>query len=215
MKTPSDQVARWRSTIADLSAQRERAAKRIVELGEKKAPLPLPAHTGDAKARAKLDEFNGQLLVERQAQEDLGEAIAQAEGELLKADDALRAEQESLRLRDLSTLAERRVSEAKVVDQCVEALARALGVYYATGTGMARVLGSSDQGRGVARKVQSDGRAAAAVAERLTALLPGIITRNPNDPRAGRTLEHLEALQLEGLILAPGAAAKIAGTKAA
>ncbi len=215
MKNASDEVARWRATINDLSGRRENAAKRIVELGEKKAPLTLGACTGDGKAREKLDGFNSQLLIERQAEEDLALAIEQAQVELGKADDALRAEEKAERLRQLDSLAQKRVQQAAAVDQAVRALGLTLGAYFDTGTTMTRVLGSSNDGIAIAQKVRQRGRAEYAVAEHLVALLPGIITHNPRDFRRGQSLEDMETAQLQNLLLTAKGVAAIAGTEAA
>ena len=63
-------------------------------------------------------------------------------------------------------------------------------------------------------KVISPGRAGAAVAEELGGLLPNV-ERNPNDPRAGKSLADLEEQTLARLLVTPEGADKIAGVKAA
>lgn len=212
MKDPRKDVARWRNTIADLNRQREAKQSRIDALKRRKSPVTLRAHTGDDKAREKLDAVNTELHSERQALEDVEEAIRQAESKLATAQEAVAAEREAERLRTLAGLAERRVEQAGEVDTCARALAVALGEYHATGVAIMRQLGSGDQD--FITKVISPGRAAAAVAEELGGLLPNV-ERNPNDPRANQALADLEEQALARLLVTPKGADKIAGVKAA
>ncbi len=212
MKDPKKEVAHWRKTIADLNRQREDRQSRIEALNRSKSPVTLRAHTGDDKAREKLDAVNTELLSERQALEDVEEAIRQAESKLATAQEAVAAEREAERLRTLAGLAEMRVGQAGEVDKCARALAVALGEYHATGVAITRQLGQGDQD--FTTKVISPGRAAAAIAEELGGLLPNV-ERNPNDPRANQALADLEEQTLARLLVTPEGADKIAGVKAA
>ena len=208
MTDATKEVARWRNTIADLNKKRQTAEGRIEKLRERKRPLSLRAHTGDEKAREKLGALNAELLTERQGLEDLVEAVAQAEAELAKAQEALAVEQEADRLRLLSGLATERVKAAAVVDQQAQALAHALASYFGIGDKIYRHIGSGDVSFGA--KVRSTGRADGAVAHHLASFL-GCITRIPKDSRDGPTLEAMEEEQLAILLINPDKADEIAG----
>jgi len=69
--------------IADLEAKRAACVKRGTELADERAAVALAAHTGDAKARKRLDEINA--------------AIASHASELASFDAALKAAGERLR----------------------------------------------------------------------------------------------------------------------
>ena len=203
----SKEVERWQGVIADLNKKRETAEGRIEKLKGRKSPLTLKAHTGDEKARVKLDTLNVELLAERQGLEDLEEAVRQAEAELAKAQDALAAEEEAARLRLLSALATKRVKAAAVVDQQARALAQALASYTGLGDQIYRHVGSRDVSFG--GKVRSAGRAEVAMGTHLAAV-SGCVSRNPNDPRDGQTLEAMETDQLASLLIDPDKAGEIA-----
>ena len=207
MTDATKEVARWRETIAGLNKKRGTAEGRVERLKRRKSPLTLAACTGDEKARAKLGALNGQLLAERQGLEDLEEAVAQAEAELAKADEALAVEQEAERLRTLSGLAEARIKAAALVDQQCQALRLALGAYSGLGDQIYRHVGSRDVSFG--GKVRSMGRAEVALATHLAAV-SGCVSRNPNDPRDGQTLEAMETEQLARLLINPDSADEIA-----
>ncbi len=204
MDNASKEVERWQGVIADLTKQGETAEGRIEKLRERKRPLSLRAHTGDEKAREKLGALNAELLTERQGLEDLVEAVAQAEAEFAKAQEALAVDQEADRLRLLSGLATERVKAAAVVDQQAQALAS----YFGIGDKIYRHIGSGDVSFGA--KVRSTGRADGAVAHHLASFL-GCITRIPKDSRDGPTLEAMEEEQLAILLINPDKADEIAG----
>ena len=204
----SKEVARWQGVIRDLNKKRETAEGRVDKLRERKKPLTLAACTGNAKSGEKLSALNAQLLTERQEAEDFAEAVAQAEAELVKAMDALAVEQEAERLRLLSQLATDRIKAAKVVDQQCQALAQALGAYNGIGDQIYRHVGSRDVKFG--GKVRSMGRADVALATHLAAV-SACVSRNPNDPRDGQTLEAMEEDQLASLLINPDKAEEIAG----
>ena len=204
----SKEVARWRGTIADLNRKREAAGGRVDSLVKRKSSLALKAHTGDEKARKKLAARNVELLTERQGLEDLEEAVRQAGTEFAKAEEARAVEVEAERLRLLSALATDRVKAAKVVDQQARALAQALASYAGLGDQIYRHVGSRDVKFG--GKVRSMGRADVALATHLAAVT-GCVSRNPNDPRDGQTLEAMEEDQLASLLIDPDKAEEIAG----
>ena len=194
----SQEISHWRETIVGLNKKRGTVEGRIERLKRRKSPLTLEACPGDEKARAKLGAINGQLLAERQGLEDLEEAVAQAEAELAKADEALAVEVDAERLRLLSQLATDRIKAAKVVDQQCQVLAKALGAYYGLGDQLYRHVGSRDVKFGA--KIRSRGRADAALGTYLAAVT-GCVSRNPSDPRAGQTLEAMEEDQLASLLI--------------
>ena len=204
----SQEMSRWRDTIADLNKKHGTAEGRVERLKRRKSPLTLAACTGDEKARAKLGALNGQLLAERQGLEDLEEAVAQAEAELAKAQEVLAIEKEAECLRVLARLATERIKAAKVVDQQCQVLAKALGAYYGLGDQLYRHVGSRDVKFGA--KIRSRGRADAALATHLAAVT-GCVSRNPSDPRDGHLLEVMEEDQLASLLINVEKAHEIAG----
>lgn len=207
MTDATKEVARWRGTIADLNKKLETAEGRVDSLVKRKSSLALKAHTGDEKARKKLAARNAELLTERQGLEDLEEAVAQAEAELVKAEEALAVEQEAERLRVLARLATERVKAAALVDQRCLALAQALASYSGLGDQLYRHIGSRDVSFGA--KVRATGRVDGAVAHHLASFL-GCITRIPRDSRDGPTLEAMEEAQLASLLIDPDKADEIA-----
>jgi hypothetical protein len=76
-------VEKAETVIADLEAKRAACVKRGTELADERAAVALAAHTGDAKARKRLDEINA--------------AIATHASELASFDAALKAAGERLR----------------------------------------------------------------------------------------------------------------------
>src|SRR5262249_9734736 len=90
-------VEKAETVIADLEAKRAACVKRGTELADERAAVALAAHTGDAKARKRLDEINA--------------AIASHASELASFDAALKAAGERL-LRAQSAEAKKRASKA-------------------------------------------------------------------------------------------------------
>ena len=96
---------------------------------------------------------------------------------------------------------------ALLVDQTARALAQALAGYDGLGDQIYRHVGSRDVSFG--GKVRSMGRAEVALATHLAAV-SGCVSRNPNDPRDGQTLEAMETEQLARLLIDPEKAEEIA-----
>ncbi len=208
MDNASKKVKGWRNTIGDLNKQAEVKQARIEKLKERKSSLTLAACTGGTKAQEELVAINADLLIERQGLEDIEEAVAQAEAELAKADEALAIEQEAERLRVLAALATERVKVARLVDQTAMALGQALAGYNGIGDKIYRLVAPRDIPFGT--KVRSTGRVEAAVAHHLEGYLSNI-TFSRQDPRARQSLEGLEADQLSRLLIDPARAGEIAG----
>ena len=203
------QITRWSKTITDLTASREQKARQIDELKAKKRPLTLSAHTGDAKARAKLDKLNTVLLAAMQDLEDLDEAVSQAQAKLADAERALAEKKEAERLRRLSALAQKRVDAAIKVDEQLQALATALTEYGDLGSEIRQHLTPSDEA--VMRKLDGSHRLDIAVARILGDFVPvARVARNPLDPRKDESLTDMERGALSTLLINPEKADKLA-----
>lgn len=214
MPSSDKDIARWRETIADLNGKRESAAKRVDDLKDKKKPLTLGAHTGDTKAREKLDVLNAEILAATQGLEDVDEAIGQAEAKLADAERAIVEAREVERLSTLSALADRRVDVAAKIEGQLQELAGALADYNNLGTEMQRLVPSSDEG--ISRRLDGSGRLDIAFGRALGEFVVcARMARNPLDPRKDTSLPEMEQGALSRFLINPDAADKLAKAKAA
>ena len=202
------EIDSWQSTLADLHKRRNEAEAKLEKFVASKKPLTLGAHTGDEKAAEKLAAINAEIVIAQQANDDIGEAIVQAEEKLATAERKLAAEQKAKRLRSLSARCDDRVTAASAVEQAVEALSKALSVYEAAGTNALRYIDPHDDA--TARRIDGGGR--------LRNYLGGILGRqidglpvNHRDPRRGKGLADLEREYLSPLMLTDIGADKMAG----
>ncbi len=208
------EVAHWRETIANLTGQREKAAKRVDGLREKKRPLALGAHTGDETARGKLEALNAELLAAMQDLEDVDEAVRQAEAKLADSETAVAVAREAQRLRKLSALADQRVDVAAKIEGQLQELADALAHYHNLGIEMQRHVPSSDET--ISRKLDGSARLDIVFGRILGEFVPvARMGRNPIDPRKDTSLPDMERDALCRFLINPGAAEKMAKMKAA
>src|SRR5262249_25636972 len=83
-------VEKAETVIADLEAKRAACVKRGTELADERAAVALDAHTGNVKARKRLDEINAANAAHGRELASLGAAI-KAAGESLKKAEAAAA----------------------------------------------------------------------------------------------------------------------------
>jgi hypothetical protein len=83
-------VKKAETVIADLEAKRAACVKRGTELADERAAVALDAHTGNTKARKRLDEINAAIATHESELASLGAAI-KAAGESLKKAEAAAA----------------------------------------------------------------------------------------------------------------------------
>ena len=81
-------VKKAETVIADLEAKRAACVKRGTELADERAAVALAAHTGNVKARKRLDEINAAIATHESELASLGAAITAAGESLKKAEAA-------------------------------------------------------------------------------------------------------------------------------
>ena len=84
------EVEKCEATVRDLERKREACVRRGVELADERANVALAAHTGNVKARKRLDEINTAIATHESELASLGAAI-KAAGESLKKAEAAAA----------------------------------------------------------------------------------------------------------------------------
>jgi len=104
-------VKKAETVIADLEAKRAACVKRCTELADERAAVALYAHTGNTKARKRLDEINAAIATHESELASLGAAI-KAAGESLKKAEAAAALEADRKL----------AGEARVIVDRIESL---------------------------------------------------------------------------------------------
>ena len=105
------EVEKCEATVRDLERKREACVRRGVELADERANVALAAHTGNVKARKRLDEINTAIATHESELASLGAAI-KAAGESLKKAEAAAALEADRKL----------AGEARVIVDRIESL---------------------------------------------------------------------------------------------
>src|SRR5262249_9445919 len=112
-------VKKAETVIADLEAKRAACVKRGTELADERAAVALAAHTGNAKARKRLDEINAAIATHESELASLGAAI-KAAGESLKKAEAAAALEADRKL----------AGEARVIVDRIDSLFASADVHF-------------------------------------------------------------------------------------
>jgi len=109
-------VKKAETVIADLEAKRAACVKRGAELADERAAVALAAHTGDAKARKRLDEINTAIATHASELASFDAALKAAGERLLRAQSAEAKKNASKAAKQLLTMADAIVQHAQSLD---------------------------------------------------------------------------------------------------
>jgi len=109
-------VGKAETVIADLEAKRAACVKRGTELADERAAVALAAHTGDAKARKRLDEINAAIATHASELASFDAALKAAGERLLRAQSAEAKKRASKAAKQLLTMADAIVQHAQSLD---------------------------------------------------------------------------------------------------
>ena len=111
------EVEKCETTIRDLEAKRAACVKRGTELADERAAVALDAHTGNAKARKRLDEINAAIAAHGSELASFDAAIKAASERLQQAQNAeAKAEQRRVAL-EIRKLAKELKEAGRIADE--------------------------------------------------------------------------------------------------